>query len=132
MPRISRATRATPMPMFLFAWLLKTGPDFMTGCLSASYPGRFECTLSKCPFRFSFLTEVPQTGHGSASNATLARSRFSGRHHELFGRKRNRPFQLDSGLVGYFLDFRAYCVDVLGVCAGESYSSFRDHSKIPS
>src|SRR2546427_3073910 len=55
---------------FLFLWLLKTETDFTTGCLSATEPARFEWSRSKCSFRFSFLTEVPQTGHFSVSNAT--------------------------------------------------------------
>src|SRR2546425_3446412 len=55
---------------FLFLWLLKTETDFTTGCLSATEPARFEWSRSKCPFRFSFLTGVPQTGHFSVSNAT--------------------------------------------------------------
>src|SRR5205807_7311031 len=55
---------------FLFLWLLKTETDFTTGCLSATEPALFEWSRSKCPFRFSFLTEVPQTGHFSVSNAT--------------------------------------------------------------
>src|SRR2546426_5953860 len=55
---------------FLFLWLLKTETDFTIGCLSATEPARFEWSRSRCPFRFSFLTEVPQTGHFSVSNAT--------------------------------------------------------------
>src|SRR6266571_2682106 len=55
----------------LFLWLPKTGTDFTTSCVPATDPVPFGCTRSKCPFRFSFLTEVPQTVHFSVSNATL-------------------------------------------------------------
>src|SRR5207245_9758790 len=67
---------------FLFLWLLKTETDFTIGCLSATEPARFEWSRSKCPFRFSFLTEVPQTGHFSVSNAT---TRFGLRPQQSIG-----------------------------------------------
>src|SRR6266480_406137 len=62
--------KRTRIATFLFLWLLKTETHFTTGCLSATEPALFEWSRSKCPFRFSFLTEVPQTGHFSVSNAT--------------------------------------------------------------
>ena len=70
-------TKRPRIAKFLFLWLLKTETDFTTGCLSATKPARFEWSRSKCPFRFSFLTEAPQTGHFSVSNATFESARVS-------------------------------------------------------
>src|SRR3989442_9703137 len=70
-------TKRPRIAKFLFLWLLKTETDFTTGCFSATEPARFEGSRSKCPFRFSFLTEAPQTGHFSVSNATFESARGS-------------------------------------------------------
>src|SRR5437660_12306677 len=66
------------------------------------------------------------------SVCALARGRFSGWDHQLLRWEGNRSLQLHTGLVRYLFDFRAYCVDILGVRAGQSNSIFGDHSKIPS
>src|SRR5438094_5192855 len=66
------------------------------------------------------------------SVCALARGRFSGWDHQLLRWEGNRSLQLHTGLVRDLFDFRAYCVDILGVRAGQSNSSFGDHSKIPS
>src|SRR5438105_12743137 len=66
------------------------------------------------------------------SVCALARGRFSGWDHQLLRWEGNRSLQLHTGLVRDLFDFRAYCVDILGVRAGQSDSSFGDHSEIPS
>src|SRR5437879_3002483 len=66
------------------------------------------------------------------SVCALAGGRFSGWDHQLLGRKGNRTLELDARLVRDLFDFRAYCVDILGVRAGQPNSSFGDHSEIPS
>src|SRR6266581_9262536 len=62
----------------------------------------------------------------------LTRRRLSSRDHQLLRRERNRTLQLNSGLVRDLLNLSTYRVDILGVRARQTYSSFRDHSRIPS
>src|SRR5438876_9320800 len=66
------------------------------------------------------------------SVCALARGRFSGWDHQLLRWEGNRSLQLHTGLVRDLFDFRAYCVDILGLRAGPSASRFRAHARLPA
>src|SRR6266571_7502576 len=62
----------------------------------------------------------------------LTRGRLSSRDHQLLGRERDWTLQLDSSLLRDLSNLPTDRVDIRWVCAREAYSSFRNHSGIPS